>query len=87
MTQEVKKDYDNNDNFQFSERNIQSDKGRYHCRLIGKYRWPPQSKCNINVTQDQSNYIPFILQNFSNYDCHLFFKKLVDKKDDKVKLK
>ena len=29
--------------------------------------------------------MPFIFHNFSNYDCHPFFKKLVDKKGDKVK--
>ena len=26
-----------------------------------------------------------MLHKFSNYDCHLFFKKLVDKKNDTVK--
>ena len=43
------------------------------------------NKCNINVTQGQSNFIPFIFHNFSNYDCHMFFKKLVDRKNDKIK--
>ena len=53
--------------------------------MTGKYRGPAHSKCNINVTQKQSNFIPFIFHNFSDYDCHMFFKKLVDKKNDKVK--
>ena len=57
---------------------------RDHCHLTGKYRGPAHSKCNINVTQKQSNFIPFIFHNFSNYDCHMFFKKLVDKKKVKV---
>ena len=61
-----------------------SDKVRDHCHLTGKYRGPSHSKCNINVTQKQCNFIPFIFHNFSNYDCHKFFKKLVDKKKDKV---
>ena len=52
--------------------------------MTGKYRGPAHSKCNVNVTQKQSNSIPFIFHNFSNYDCHMFFKKLVDKKKDKV---
>ena len=30
--------------------------------------------------------IPFAFHNFSNYDCHLFFKKLIDKKPDNVNL-
>ena len=25
-----------------------------------------------------------LFHNFSNYDCHIFFRKLVDKKNDKV---
>ena len=33
----------------------------------------------------QSNFIPFIFYSFSNHDCHLFFEKIVDKKNDKVK--
>ena len=61
------------------------DKVRDHCHLRGKYRGPAHSKSNFNVTQDQSNFIPFIFHNFSNYDCHMFFKKLVDKKNHKVK--
>ena len=28
--------------------------------------------------------MPFVNHNFSNYDCHMFFNKLVDKKEDKV---
>ena len=53
--------------------------------MTGKYRGPPHSKCNINVTQDQISLILFVFHNFSNYDCHMFFKKLVDKKNDKAK--
>ena len=77
-------DYKNNNVCRFCEKFIESDKVRDHCHLTGKYRGPAHSKCNINVTQKQSNFIPFIFHNFSNYDCHMFFKKLVDKKKDKV---
>ena len=28
-----------------------------------------------------------ILYNFSSYDCHLFFKRLVDEENDEVKFK
>ena len=61
-----------------------SDKVKDHCHLTSDYRGPAHSKCNINVTQKQSNFLSFIFHNFSNYDCHMFFKKLVDKKKDKV---
>ena len=43
--------------------------------MTSNYRGPAHSKCNINVTQEQSNFIPFVLHNFTNYDCHMFFKK------------
>ena len=55
--------------------------------MTGKNRSPAHSKCNNNVTQDKSNIIPFAFHNFSNYDCPMFFKKLVDKKKDKVEFK
>ena len=54
--------------------------------MTGKYRGPAHIKCTINVTQDKSNIIPFIFHKFSNFDCHMFFKKLVDRKNDKVNL-
>ena len=53
--------------------------------MTGKYRGPAHNICNFDVTQDQSNFIPLIFHNFSNYDCHMFFKMLVDKKNDEVK--
>ena len=68
----------------FVKKNIESDKVRDHCHLTGKYRGLAHSKCNIIVTQKQSNFIPFVFHNFSNYDCHMFFKRLVDEKKDKV---
>ena len=87
ITQEDKEDFDNNNTCRFCEKEIRSDKVRDHCHLTGKYRGPAHSICNIIVTQDKSNNIPFIFHNFSNYDCHMFFKRLVDLKNDKVKFK
>ena len=84
MTQEDEEDYRNNDICRFCEKFIESEKVRDHCHLTGKYRGPAHNTCNINITQKQSNFIPFIFHNFSNYDCHMFFKNLVDKKKDKV---
>ena len=39
------------------------------------------------MLEKDSNFIPFLFHNFSNYDCHMFFKRLVDKKNDKVEFK
>ena len=60
-----------------------SDKVRDHCHLTGKYRGPANNTRNINVTQKQSKFNPFVFHDLSNYDCHLFLKKLVDEKNDK----
>ena len=84
MTDEDKEDYRNKNICRFCEKFIESDKVRDHCHLTGKYRGPAHSKCNINVTQKQSNFIPFIFHNFSDYDFHMFLTKLVVKKKDKV---
>ena len=73
MTEEDEEDYRNNNICRFCEKEIIDNKVRDHCHLTGKYRRSAHSNCNINVTQDQSNFIPFIFHNFSNYDCHMFF--------------
>ena len=87
MTKENEEDFKNNNICRFCEKEILSDKVRDHCHLTGKYRSPSHNVCNINVKQKDSNFIPFAFHNFSNYDCHMFFKKLVDLKKDKVKFK
>ena len=85
MKEEDEEVYKNNNICQFCEKNTKSDKVRHHCHLTGKYRGPAHSKCNINVTQKQNNILVFVFHNFSNYDCHMFLKRLVDSKK-KIKL-
>ena len=85
MTQENKEYYRTNIICRFCEKEYISDKVRDHCDLAGKNRGPAHSKYNINVTQKQSNSIALKFHVFSNYNCLLFFKKLVDKMNDKVK--
>ena len=87
MKQEDEEDFKNNNICRFCEKEILSDKVRDHCHLTGKYRGPAHNTCNINVKQKDSNFIPFAFHNFSNYDCHMFLKKLVNIKKDKVKFK
>ena len=84
MTEEDEKDYRNNIICRFCEKNIDCDKVRDPCHLTGKYRGPAHNTCNKNVKQKDSNFITFLFHNFINYDCHMFFKKLVIKKNDKV---
>ena len=84
MTKENEECYRKYNIFRFVEKNIESDKARDHCHLTEKYRVPAHSKCSIKVTQDKCNFIPFMLPTFTKYDCHMFFKKLVAKKNDKA---
>ena len=85
MTEETEEDFSNISICRFCEKNIESDKVRDHCYLTGKYRGPAHSKCYTNVSQNQSNFPPLIFHNFGSYDCLMFFKKLVDKMNEKVK--
>ena len=82
MTQEDEEDFHNNNICRFCEKEIISEKVRDHCHLTGKYRGPARNTCNINVKQKDSNFIPFAFHNFSKYDCHIFFKRLVDLRKD-----
>ena len=59
------------------------DKVRDHCHVTGKYRGAAHYACYVDVKQKKSHFIPFMFHNFSNYDCHLLFKKLVDRKPSK----
>ena len=69
------------------KKEILCDIFRDDCHLTGKYRGPAHNACNINVKQKDSNFIHYTFHNFSNYDCHMFFKRLLDLKKDQVKLK
>ena len=85
MTNQDEEDSRNYNICRFCEKENISDEVGDHCHLTGKFRGPAHSKCNFIVTQDQNNFIPFVIHNFGNYDCQMFFKKLVDKKNSKVK--
>ena len=76
MTQEDDEDFKYDNICRFCEKEILCDKVRDHCHLTGKNSGPAHNKGNVNVTQDKSKFIPFIFHNFSNYDCHMFFKEI-----------
>ena len=80
MTQEDENDFKNSKICWFCELLLDGKADRDHCHLTGRYWGAAHEKCNINVKQKQSNFIPFMFHNFSNYECHLFFKTLIDKK-------
>ena len=84
MTKKDGEDFKNNNTCRVCEKEKIFDKVSDHCHLTGKYRGVAQSTYKINVTQKQSKFIQFLFYNFSKHDCPMFFKKLVDKKKEKV---
>ena len=86
VIQEDEEHYRITDNCCFCGKEISSKKVKDHCNLKGEYRRQARRNCNINVTQKQSKFTTFIFHKFSNYDCHLFFKELIDMKKDELKL-
>ena len=84
MTEEDQYDFEKNNICRYCEKYIETGKVRDHCHLTSKYRGPAHSDCNLKVKQKDSDFITIGLHNFSNYDCHMFFKTLVDRKKNNV---
>ena len=84
MTEEDEAGFKNRNICGFCEKRITSNKIKDHCNSTRKNRVPVHQKCKIWVTQKQSNFIPLSIQVFRNYDCCLFFEKIIDKEKDKV---
>ena len=87
MKEEDQHDFENNNICRYCEKNIELNKVSDHCHLTGEYRGPAHNDCNLKVKQSDSNFITIGLHNFSKYDCHMFFKTLVDRKKDNVEFK
>ena len=81
----TEKHYRNNNICRFGEKENFSDRVRDHCHLTVKFRGPAQNKCSIILSHEHSNFLPFVFYNIGNYDCQLFFKKLFDSENDKLK--
>ena len=78
MTEEDEELYSNTNICRFCQKNIEADKIRDHCHLTSKYRGTAHNKCKNNVTKNKVFFLHFV-HKFSNYDCHLIMRKLVDK--------
>ena len=81
MTQDDEEDFKNSKVCWFCELPLDGRFVKDHCYLTCRYRGAAHEKCNIIVKHKQSNFIPFMFHNFNNYDCHFFFKTLIDKKN------
>ena len=49
-----------------------------HCHLTGRFRGVPHNNCNLNTRKIHTSFVPILFHNFSGYDCHLIFEKLVN---------
>ena len=49
-----------------------------HCHLTGRFRGLAHNNCNLNTRKARTSFVPILFHNFSGYDCHLIFEKLVD---------
>ena len=51
---------------------------RDHCHLTGRFRGLAHNNCNLNTRKAHTSFVPKLFHNFSGYDCHLIFEKLVN---------
>ena len=54
-----------------------------HCHLTGKFRGLAQNSCNLNTRKAHTSFVPILFHNFSGYDCHLIFEKLINMATEK----
>ena len=58
-----------------------------HCHLTGRFRGLAYNSCNPNTRKARTSFVPILFHNFSGYDCHLVFEKLVEMATEKKTLK
>ena len=51
---------------------------RDHCHLTCRFRGLAHNSCNLNTRKAHTSFVPILFHNFSGYDCHLIFEKLVN---------
>ena len=56
------------------EKELLTDKVRYHCHFTGQYRGAAHDSCNLQCREPM--ILPVIFHNLQGYDAHLFIKQL-----------
>ncbi|XP_065640589.1 uncharacterized protein LOC136073148 [Hydra vulgaris] len=72
-----KEEFNNAKSCHICENELGKDRVRDHCHITGKYRGAAHSDCNLQFKIPK--FIPILFHNLSNYDSHLFIKKLSGK--------
>ena len=58
-----------------------------HCHLTCKFRGLAHINCTLNTRKAHTSIVPILFHNFSGYECHLIFEKLINKATEKKTLK
>ena len=56
---------------------------RDHFHLTGRFRGLAHNNCNLNTRKAYTSFVPILFHNFSGYDCHLIFEKLINMATEK----
>ena len=56
---------------------------RGHCHLTGRFRGLAHNSCILNTRKAHTSFVPILFHNFSGYDCHLIFEKLINMATEK----
>ena len=56
---------------------------RDHCHFSGKFGGLAHNDCNLNARKAHTSFVPILFHNFSGFDCHLIFEKLVNMATEK----
>ena len=56
---------------------------RDHCHLTGRFRGLAHNNCNLNTRRAHTSFVPILFHNFSGYDCHLIFEKVINMATEK----
>ena len=54
-----------------------------HCHLTGRFRGLAYNSCNLNTRKAHTSFVTILFHNFSGYDFHLIFEKLVNMATEK----
>ena len=54
-----------------------------HCHLTGRFTGLAHNNCNLNTRKAHTSFVPILFHNFSGYDCHLIFEKLINMANEK----
>ena len=58
-----------------------------YCHLTGRFRGLAHNNCKLNTRKAHTSFVPILFHNFSGYDCHLIFEKLINMATEKKTLK